>query len=268
MHNLSNCMTVYRGCGIGGITEDERLGMINSVDIVNGLLRKYFMADVYQSVKLNGHNMSINPMTIEKATGQMKKMKAAMENEIHQFLETGEVSLGFKDQELYDRTTKLEEQHTEHACAIFDLHKRVTQISEYYDKFHMIEHLMINLEKQSELNKTQSAVIVNMTEKIAKVEKQLSENRDQMLAFEHLLTMLVEKKSPVEPSSLVEDDEDKQQEPEMIPVPFSKEEYDDFICVFLPASLVLIVMLIYTLYHHLRHQFVGVLNLSPHLLLP
>lgn len=254
MHNLTNCMTVYRGSAIGGITEDERLGMIHTVDIVNGLLRKYFMADVYHYVKMNGNNMSINPMTIEKATGQMKKIKAAMENEIRQFLETGEVSLGFKDQELYDRTTKLEEQYTEHACAILDLHKRVTQISEYYDKFHMIEHLMINLEKQSELNNAQSAVIVNMTEKIAKVEKRLSENRDQMLAFEHLLTMLVEQKSPVQHSHDVDDSENIEQDDETnkIPMPFTKEEYDDFICVFLPASLLLIVMLLHTLYHYFR----------------
>ena len=266
MHKVSEWKDVIQK-GIN-IPYCKRQSIIDSHTLLHLLVSKYMipnLAGLYISGEggFTHGGVEMSQTMVQKASEQVKKVRDALEDEIRQFQETGEVVLGFKDNELYDRTAKLEGQVNQNLSAIIELddkcinlNERIIQITQYYDKFHMIEHLMINLEKQSELNKTQSAVIVNTTEKIANLEKRLSENRDQMLAFEHLLTMLVEQKSPVEPTPFVEkesaEQENAEEGPEVIPVDFSKEEYEDFIYVFLPASILLIVMLLYTLYHHLR----------------
>jgi len=95
---------------------------------------------------------------------------------------------------------------------------------------------------------------VELEKRIADIEGRLNQSRAQMIAIEHLLTMLLDQRSPVTPSPPVEDVDEEDEEPEdnKIPMSFTRNDYDDFLCVFLPAVTVLMVALTYTLYHELR----------------
>ena len=117
MHTVNQCRDVagsFGGPYLYDSGSDECSGMINAGIILNTIVNKHL---IYGQQPLTGRgylrdpsisNMSVSPIVIQKASKLMKKAKDAMDNEIRQFLETGEVTLGFKDEILYSRVEELE----------------------------------------------------------------------------------------------------------------------------------------------------------------
>jgi len=214
MYTITECMSVYRGYGSVNeiITEDQRLRIKHSVDILNALLRKYFMPDVYSYVKMNGHTMNISPITIQKASEQVKKMKEAMENEINTFLETGEINLGFKDMELYERVQMLEGQ-----------------------------------------SKDQTTVIVGLNDKVANLENELSEQKDQILAIRYLLELqMSQKNAEIQESQVAKERLMTKKEEEFENK--INEMHNTFLCFFLPSIAVLIIAVIFSFYNESKES--------------
>ena len=257
----------------------KRQSIVDSYSLLHLIASKY-MSPNSAALYISGEGgythggVDMSPIMVQKSGEQMKKVREAMENEIRKFQVSGEVTLPFKDAELYKRFAVIEDNCRNYSCVIIGMDERITEleknisnIRQYSGRFHMIEHLLVNLDKQSELNHSQTAVIVNMGEKIATLEKQLSQNRDQMLAFEHLLTILAEQKSNVseaeaiEPEALEqealeqEEDSNTYSEASQNSVKVSTDEdYDGFLCVFIPAVTVLVIALLFTLYQEMRRS--------------
>lgn len=189
MYTITDCINVCRGIAIGEVTEDQRVGMKHSVDILNGLLRKYFTSEVYQYAKTKGHTMSISPIAIQKASEKMKKMKEAMENEINTFLETGEISLGFKDMELYERIQMLEGQSKTKTTIILSLDEKIinleNELSEQKDQILAIHHLLeLQMsQKNAEVQESQVANECEMTKKGEEFENRINEMHNTFLCF-------------------------------------------------------------------------------------
>jgi hypothetical protein len=80
-------------------------------------------------------------------------MKEAMENEIKQFLETGEVTLGFKDDELYKRVEELER--------LNPINERLLKVEKFVNKYkdHLlaIENILNRLIEQTSVEKADAS---------------------------------------------------------------------------------------------------------------
>jgi hypothetical protein len=158
MYKVRECIGLYRGHG-GALSTipdgEERRAIIHSAELFNKIVNKYFISEQYLRFDPSVENMRMSQTTVQKATGQMKKMKEAMENEIHQFLETGEITLGFKDMELYERVKMLEDQEKEQTAIIVGLDDKVTnlenELTKHRDQILSIQHLLeVMIDKKNE----------------------------------------------------------------------------------------------------------------------
>jgi hypothetical protein len=203
--------------------------MINAGVILNTIVNKHL---IYGQQLLTGRgylrdpsisNISVSPMVIQKASKLVKKAKDAMDNEIRQFLQTGEVTLGFKDEALYARVEELE------------------------------RHLNETLVKQEEY--------VAMKERIVALEVFVNHHTDNMLALENILNTLIEKTSiprvdvATEYEEIREDAEDLREDTNNIE---DLEKMDEVIennnpiefFFFLAALLMLVAILFYLTYNY------------------
>jgi hypothetical protein len=211
MYTVGDCRNFISRCNGGGplLTMpdgDERDSILNSSDLVYIILGKYFFSQRYLKNESVVQNMMISQFAIEKASEQIKKIEEAMENEIKQYLETGEINLGFKDMELYERVQMLEGQ-----------------------------------------SKDQTTVIVGLNDKIASLENELREQKDQVIAIRYLLELQMEQRTT--------EIEESQVANELL-IAKKEEEFEKkiseinttFLCFFLPSIVILIIAVIVSLY--------------------
>jgi hypothetical protein len=214
MYKISDCRHLASGTGpLANIAdENERRSITNSSELLYKIVSKYFFSERYLRYDPVVENMRVSQIAIQKATGQMKKIKEAMENEIHTFLETGEISLGFKDMRLYDMVKMIQEQTAD-----------------------------------------QTTVIVGLNKKIVGIEKKVNEQRNQILAIQHLLEVQMEQRNAEirgaqEAQEFQEAQEAQEYENAKKEERLAKEMvemYDALLCVFLPVITVIISMIIF-----------------------
>ena len=174
MYKVSDCRGIAGSFGgpiFNTSNNDDRQGMINAGVILTAIVNKHFIyghqlltGKGYLRDNPNISNMNINSMIIQKASDHVKKAKDAMDKEIYQFLQTGDVTLGFKDEILHTRVTDLERRLNEsavHQAANDALKKRIVVLEEfvnhYTDNMLALEHLLNTLIAQTSVPKVDAA---------------------------------------------------------------------------------------------------------------
>lgn len=183
----------------------------NAMELCDVISKKYGHSDPSDYRK----GFSPSSTVLVKANEQLKKIRDAQDEEIKRFQETGEVTLGFKDSEVYERVKMLEDQAKE-----------------------------------------QTAIIIGLDDKNMNLEKELSRHRDQILAIQHLLEVMMDQKNEelreVEEAREAKEAEELQRVDE-----YNKkivEMYDCFLYTFVPAIVILIIGIIVALYHDSRNS--------------
>jgi len=99
-----------------------------------------------------------------KANEQLKKIRDAQEEEMKRFQETGEVTLGFKDENLYARIEDLERRLNEFAVHIVlhrDMKERIDEVEEFTSKYKdnmlALEHLLVTLIEQTNIQRADAS---------------------------------------------------------------------------------------------------------------
>jgi len=230
MHTVIQCRDVagsFGGPYLYDSGSDECSGMINAGIILNTIVNKHL---IYGQQPLTGRgylrdpsisNISVSPMAIQKASNLIKKAKDSMDNEIRQFLKTGEVTLGFKDDALYSRVEELE------------------------------RHLNETLVKQEEY--------VAMKERIVALEVFVNHHTDNMLALENILNTLIEKTNIprvdvateyddiIENTEDIQEDDDKKEDLEKMDEVIEDDNPVEFFFL-LAALLMLVTIIFYMMY--------------------
>jgi hypothetical protein len=162
MYKLSEFAAVARGSSnqINGVTlgETERQSVLDSVNLLDAVVNKHFIYG-FQALSggkgyLSRTDFTINETILRKASAQVKKITDEIDNELRQIQETGEVTLGFKDEKLHTRVT--------------DIERRLNEIVVYQAENSLLK------------------------ERVAELEDFVTHHTDNMLALEHLLNRLIE----------------------------------------------------------------------------
>jgi hypothetical protein len=222
MYSVNDCIKLASGWGgaFAGLPDgDERRAIIHSSELLNKIVSKYFSPERYLRQHPNVANMFISAKSIQKASEQMKKINEARDNEIHTFIETGEISLGFKDLDLHERVKMLEDKNKEQATVIVNLNSMISRIekesSDHRDQMLAIQHLLESQieQKNSEIREAQEAQEVQEVQEVQEATKE-KEYKKKML-----------------------------------------ELYDNFICIFLPGVALVLSMMIYALSRDSTNSF-------------
>jgi len=105
------------------------LGKYHARELCEMILKKY--GDRHPSL----YEFTPSTTVLIKAKEQMNRVKEAMDNEIRQFNETGEITIGIKDKELEKRVKKIE-----------------TQLTSFKDHSLALEHLLVTLAEYFKIN--------------------------------------------------------------------------------------------------------------------
>jgi len=114
----------------------------DSMELCDIIAKKYGHSDppVYRKV------FSPSSSVLLKAGEQLKKIRDAQEEEMKRFQETGEVTLGFKDEEVYERVKMLEDQSKNQTAIIIGLDDKLMdlekELSHHRDQILAIQHLL------------------------------------------------------------------------------------------------------------------------------
>jgi uncharacterized coiled-coil protein SlyX len=199
MYRIADCKALAGGGYAGALEKisdgEERRNILHAMELLTLIVNKHFICGPqlltgrgYLRDDPSINSMSISASIVQRASEQIKKIKEAMDKEIREFVETGELSLGFKDMELYERVKMLEEQSKTQTAIIIALDDKVMnlekEMTQHRDQILAIQYLLeVQMDqKNAEIEETKQA---QEAEELKKEEynKRVIEMYDSFLYF-------------------------------------------------------------------------------------